>query len=414
MNVTVFPSKLRGKANVPPSKSEAHRLLIAASLADGESILSGMAHSRDIDATADCMREFGASVDFFGDKVRVRGINASPRLLENRPLTFDCAESGSTLRFLIPIASVLAGRGKFIARGRLPERPQRPYEEIFSSLGGLFIRGDGFLSVKGNLVPGKYELRGDVSSQFFTGLLFSLPLLDGDSEIISTTPLESSHYVDMTLSAMRLAGIKVEAVGHGHWLIEGNQRYSPFSKQIEGDWSQAAFFLAGKSLGADIEATGCDENSLQGDSVITELLEKMKTGGEITLDISECPDLLPPAAAAAAMRGEGSITRFVGAKRLRMKESDRIASVSAALTAMGAKTHEGADFLTVYGTDKLNGGCTVDSANDHRIAMMAAITAAFCEKPVTILTAECVRKSYPDFWDVFKSLGGVISLEKGE
>ena len=413
MNVTVTPSALFGKVNIPPSKSEGHRLLMAAAFADGESRLFGMAHSEDIDATIGCMREMGAVITEDGSALTVKGIAAKENCLKNSALSFDCCESGSTMRFIIPASAVLSSGGRFKGRGRLPKRPQKPYEDIFESFGGKLLSDSDGVTVSGHLASGSYKLRGDISSQFFTGLMYALPLLSGNSELISTTALESSAYIDMTVSAMRRAGVAVDSIGQGHWLIRGSQSYKPFEKTVEGDWSQAAFWLAAKFIGADIEIVGCDEASLQGDKAIADMLCKMRGDKEVIIDLSECPDLLPPAAAAAALRQKGSVTRFVGAKRLRIKESDRIESVNAALTSMGAKTNEGEDFLTVYGAEKLKGGCVIDSHNDHRIAMMSAIAALGCLEPVTITGAECVKKSYPDFWQVYKSLGGIIDM-KGE
>lgn len=385
---------------------------MAAAFSDGESRILSLAHSDDIDATIGCMRELGAEIFEDGSVLTVKGINAKENCLLGKSLRLDCCESGSTLRFLIPVAAVLSGDARFTAHGRLPQRPQKPYEEIFDFLGGEFVRNEGGITLKAKLTPCVYKLRGDISSQFFTGLMYALPMLSGDSEIISTTSLESSAYIDMTIDAMRLAGVEVKALADGHWLISGNQSYKPFEKTVEGDWSQAAFWLSANFIGADLDINGLSDDSLQGDRVIADMLDRMREDGEVTIDLSECPDLLPPAAAAAALRKEGSVTHFVGAKRLRIKESDRIASTSAALTAMGAKTIEGEDFLTVFGAGKLQGGCVIDSQNDHRIAMMSAIAAIGCKEPVTVTGAECVKKSYPDFWEVYSSLGGLIT--KGE
>jgi len=411
LNVTVTPSALSGKVNIPSSKSEGHRLLMAAAFSDGESRLYGMSHSEDIDATIGCMRRMGAEIIEENGVMTVKGIAAKENCLIGKSLGFDCRESGSTLRFLIPAAAVLSDGARFEAKGRLPKRPQKPYEEIFQALGGEFLQDDGGLTLKGNLSPAVYKLRGDTSSQFFTGLMYALPLLSGKSEIISTTALESSAYIDMTISAMQRAGVEVKTIDNGHWLIEGNQGYRPFEKTVEGDWSQAAFWLSLNFIGANLEIIGLSADSLQGDRAIADMTEKMKADCDVTIDLSECPDLLPPAAASAALRKKGSVTHFVGARRLRIKESDRIASVNAALAAMGAETIEGEDFLTIFGAGKLKGGCVIDSANDHRIAMMAAIATAGCEEPVTITGAECVKKSYPDFWEVYKSVGGIIAVE---
>ena len=387
MNVTITPGLLRGAITPPPSKSQAHRLLIAAALADGESRIEHLADSQDIQATRRCMAALKAP----GEDLPV----------------LDCGESGSTLRFLIPVALALRGGGRFTGRGRLMERPQKPYFDLFDEKGIAYRQEDGVLTVQGRLTPGTFALPGDVSSQFVTGLLYALPLLEGDTRITLTTPLESRGYVDMTLEALERFGIRAECPDGRTLRVPGGQTYRPCRAAVESDYSQAAFYYAANGLGGQVEILGLNPRSAQGDRCIVPYHMQLCGPGEAELDVSQCPDLVPPLAAHAALRQ--GITRIVNAARLRIKESDRLTAVTQVLTALGADVVEGADRLTITGQPEgLAGGVTVDSHNDHRIAMMAAIAATRCAAPVTIIGAECVAKSYPDFWEDYERLGGQI------
>ncbi len=408
MNVTITPSKLSGAVIPPPSKSQAHRVLIAAALADGESIIDNVAFSQDIEATLDCLDDLGAEFFRDGSALTVRGMSAGPMSPLRRMAypRLDCGESGSTLRFLIPVALAVRGGGIFSGRGRLMERPLTPYFDLFDEKGIFHERRDGVLTVTGMLTPGEYRLPGNVSSQFVTGLLYALPLREGGSEIVLTSPLESRGYVDMTLDALSLFGIRIQARGNG-FFVPGNQLYQPQDFAIEADWSQAAFWYAAQALGSPVEVGGMDPGSAQGDAVIQTQAEDLAQPGDLNIDVSDCPDLVPPLAAMAALRA-GQTTRLVNAARLRLKESDRLDSVTRVLSALGADVEEGRDFLTIRGREALPGGVTVDSFHDHRVAMMAAIAAIRCVKPVTITGAECVAKSYPDFWEDYERLGGKI------
>ena len=416
MTLTITPAKLKGSVTPPPSKSQAHRLLIAAALAGGESVIHNVAYSQDIDATLRCLTELGAEFDRAGDTVTVRGMGANA-MSPNRRMALphlDCGESGSTLRFLIPIALAVRGGGVFTGRGRLMERPQKPYFDLFDQKNIFYEQKDGVLTVQGQLLPGEYRLPGNVSSQFFTGLLFALPLLDGPSAILPTTELESEGYVQMTLQAMAEFGVELPATLSlpPQYHPQGNQTYVPAEATVEADWSQAGFWYAAKFLKNDVEVEGLNPDSIQGDSVIDIQYEEMglELGdvGALELDVSGCPDLVPPLAAMAALRG-GETTRLVNAARLRLKESDRLTSVTAVLRALGADVEEGEDFLVIHGKERLKGGATVDSFNDHRIAMMAAVAATRCEAPVTLTGGSSVDKSYPDFWKEYERLGGKIS-----
>ncbi|MBM6924981.1 3-phosphoshikimate 1-carboxyvinyltransferase [Pseudoflavonifractor phocaeensis] len=388
MRITVTPTLLKGTITPPSSKSQAHRLIIAAALGAGESHIGHITHSQDIDATLRCM----AALKEPG---------------EDLPL-LDCGESGSTLRFLIPVALALRGGGRFTGRGRLMERPQEPYFALFRERGISYRQAEGMLTVEGRLEPGDYVLPGDVSSQFITGLLYALPLLPGDSRILLTTPLESRGYVDMTLDALEQFGVRADYDGESTFRVPGNQTYQARDLTVEADWSNAAFWYAAISLGCDLEIQGLNAFSTQGDMCIVPYYMKLQGEGPVELDVSQCPDLVPPLAAMAALR-RGQVTHIVNAGRLRIKESDRLATVTQVLGALGGQVEEHPDALTITGKDRLPGGVEVSGHNDHRIAMMAAIAAIRCEEPVTIDGAECVQKSYPEFWRDYEALGGRIA-----
>ncbi len=398
MNLLITPAKLQGTVKIPASKSAAHRLLLCAAFANGESRLSGFSPSADMTATRNGLKALGAETELSGDTVLVRpGVPTGGEI--------DCGESGSTLRFLIPPALALSG-GKeiaFVGHGRLMERPLSPYFSLFEEKGVRWRQEGNRLVIQGKLLPGKYALSGKISSQFVTGLLLGLALLEGDSEICITDRLESKGYVDLTLCAMKRAGVSVENQDHRRFFIPGGQKFRPVSGEIEGDWSQAAFFLGMDFLGSQVSLSGLREDSLQGDKAVLGILQKMETPGDLEIDASEIPDLIPALAAAAA--GRKGNTRFCNAARLRLKESDRISSTANLIRSLGGEAKEGPDFLEIAGMGRLSGG-TADCANDHRIAMAAAELSVICQNPVTLLGAECVKKSYPGFWEDFARLGG--------
>lgn len=406
MNITIQPTLLKGSITPPASKSQAHRAVIAAALAGGVSALGNLAQSQDISATLNCMETMGAGVEQVrAETVRIHGLGNSIAQRREECLCFDCGESGSTLRFLIPIALAVAGGGVFTGRGRLMERPQQPYFDIFEEKGIFYEKKDGVLTVKGELKPGTYKLPGNVSSQFITGLLYALPLLEGDSEILLTTALESEGYVDMTLEVLAQFGVRVTRKENG-FLVPGGQQYQSRDVSVESDWSQAAFWYAARALGSDVNIGGLNDRSAQGDRVVAVQFEQLTGLGDVELDVSQCPDLVPALAAMAAVR-QGT-TCITNAARLRIKESDRLAAVTQVLNAMGADVTEQADGLTIVGRQALAGGVSVDSHNDHRIAMMAAIAATHCERAVVVMGAQCVAKSYPGFWEDYENLGGRI------
>lgn len=408
MDVRILPGRLSGTVTPPPSKSMAHRLIIAAALGSGISRVHNVAFSQDIEATLRCMEALGAEWTRPAEHdLEIRGIGGISRASSEELPRFDCGESGSTLRFLIPIALVVAGGGVFTGRGRLMERPQGPYFDLFDEKGIFHQQTDGVLTVRGTLTPGEYRLPGNVSSQFFTGLLFALPLLDGPCTVASTTALESADYINMTVEAMGKAGVFVETAPGKAAFRLAPAAYLPLEETVEADWSQAGFWYAANFLDSQVQISGLDPRSAQGDMVVSDLYWKLARPGDCDVDVSGCPDLLPPLAVMAAVR-QGT-TRFVNAARLRIKESDRIATVAAMLSALGGSVEELPDGLTVHGVNALSGG-TVDGANDHRIVMAAAVAASNCTAPVTILGAQAVNKSYPDFFEVYRSLGGDVHV----
>lgn len=404
------PVKLKGSVTVPPSKSLAHRAIICASLAEGRSKIRNIQYSEDILATITGMRAFGAVIQTEEDTVIIDGISDYS---SGEGRTINCNESGSTLRFLIPLATLFEGKTRFTGQGKLGTRPLDTYEEIFSKQ-GLHYRPSNTdeldLTVEGSLRPGIYDVRGDVSSQFITGLLFTLPLLEAESEIRMTTPLESEGYVDLTLSMLKTFGINIDFDKEKQvFRVEGNQVYRAQNTTVEGDYSQAAFFLSANALDNSVEVNGMNPASLQGDREIIVILEQLNDGAsdERTIDGSQCPDIIPVAALVAAL-SDGRTT-FTNLERLRIKESDRLEAVQKELARLGADIEIDGDALLIKGTAILKGNATVWSHKDHRIAMMLAVASTVCEEPIIIRDTECVAKSYPDFWDVFEQLGGKSS-----
>ena len=408
MDVQITPRHLSGTVTPPPSKSMAHRLLIAAALGSGISTVRGVAMSQDVEATLRCLTALGGCWrQTAPGTLEITGIGGRRGAPGSALPHLDCGESGSTLRFFLPIALAVAGGGVFTGRGRLMARPQGPYLDLFREKGIFYEQTDGALTVQGTLTPGEYHLPGNVSSQFFTGLLFALPLLDGPSTIVPTTAVESWDYILMTLDALTGAGVTAaEPHTPGEAFQVSPSAYQPFDRTVEADWSQAAFWYAAIALGSQLELTRLNAFSVQGDMAVVPHFLRLTQPGDREIDVSGIPDLLPPLAVMAAVRS--GTTCFVNAARLRMKESDRLETTAALLTALGISAQTGPDFLTVQG-GAITGG-TVDGANDHRIVMAAAIAATASSSPVTIRGAEAVAKSYPDFWEVYQRLGGVIHV----
>ncbi|MDR1028640.1 MAG: 3-phosphoshikimate 1-carboxyvinyltransferase, partial [Clostridiales Family XIII bacterium] len=394
----------QGIVTPPPSKSLSHRALICAALAslsEGGSAQSG--------GTGAGIKNLGVSEDIRATEQGIaRVVAVLLGLSDDRRI--DCGESGSTLRFLIPLAGLAGGEWAFTGRGKLPERPIDVYRAIFAARGGLCERRGAEIYVRGRLTPGRYVLRGDVSSQFLSGLLFALPLMDGDSEIALTSSLESSDYVRMTAGTMRRYGVETESSGGAGYRVRGRQVYRRAPYTVEADYSQAAFFLAAAALGRDVRVAGLRRDSVQGDRRILEILDRMGTAVScdpdgairvrppedglraLTLDMSETPDLVPPVAALACYcKGR---TRIVNAGRLRLKESDRLRALGTELRKLGAAVRETDDGLLFDGAESLRGG-TADAWGDHRVAMAAAVAAIGCREPVELSGWAHVRKSYP-------------------
>ena len=418
MDIVVYPGKLRGTVKVPPSKSIAHRALICAALAEGESVIHGISLSQDMEATLRCIRALGATAERSGETVRVKGIGGvSPA---EHPV-LDCGESGSTLRFLLPVAAAVGTQTDFTGEGRLPERPVSELADEMKKHGVAFLPEDKStlpFTINGKLEAGVYSLPGNVSSQYFSGLLFALPLLEGDSEIRIEGDLQSSAYLDLTLDMIRQFGISVQWEDNG-FQVKGGQHYRASEIRVEGDYSNAAFWLVAGATGSDIAVQGLDRDSLQGDRKILEILENM--GASVTwsddtvrvqgygldsvmVDCGEIPDIVPILAVAACSSEDPS--GFVNAGRLRLKESDRLSMTASMLAQLGAYVQICGDKLDLYVPEGLEGDNVISGANDHRIVMSAAIAALRCEGAVKITGAEAVEKSYPDFFDVFRELGG--------
>lgn len=406
MVVTIDPRKLKGEVSVPPSKSVAHRLVIAAALAKGTSRVENLSPSKDITATINAMRALGAHIELNGNTAVIKGIENPPE-----KAVIDCCESGSTLRFLIPVACALGVQTTFLGQGKLPQRPITPYLDELPGHGVRFdYNGTMPFTVSGKLRSGDYRVSGDISSQFVTGLLFALAAAKGESRLILTSPLQSKPYVDITADCLEKCGASITATDEGY-LVRADELHS-FEQTVEADYSQSAFFFVANLLGCEISVNGLNENSYQGDKKIVEICEEIvynKNSGlkPFELDCSDIPDLVPVLAVLASFcQGK---SRILNVARLRIKESDRLEAISSCLNALGGKVTAGADFLEIQGVSSLSGG-TVDCFNDHRIAMAMAVAAVKCTSPLTLTGAQCVEKSYPDFFDVYRTLGGDVSV----
>ena len=387
MTVTIRPSAPSGSVAAPPSKSAAHRLLLCAGLAAGESVVHGVAPSEDVLATMDCLRALGAACRFDGDTARVDGTG-----LLSGTETLLCRESGSTLRFFVPLC-LLDGRERTLAGSeRLLERPLGVYEDICRERGMLFEKSAASLRLAGRLTPGTYELPGDVSSQFVSGLLFALPRLGGDSLIRLRPPVESRAYIDMTTDALRTFGVETRRRDETTIEVPGNQAFAPREAAVEGDWSNAAFFLA---LGAEV--TGLREDSVQGDRVCVSHLARLREGAA-EIDLSDCPDLGPVLFAYAAAHHGGT---FTGARRLRLKESDRVETMRAELAKFGVSVTAEGDRVRV-GSGLRAPAEALCGHNDHRVVMALCV---LCAKTGGVIEgAEAVNKSFPDFFEKLRTL----------
>ncbi len=408
-SVGLTPGPCAGEVCIPSSKSVAHRLLICAALGTEKTTLLIDGFSRDILATAKCLRALGTGIEAKERRIRVTPIQ--------KPVgggLLPCGESGSTLRFLLPVAGALGVSGYFKMEGRLPERPMQVYEDVLRAHGMEISRDGSFLRFGGQLRSGDYSLPGDVSSQYFSGLLMALPRLSGDSAVTAEGTLESAGYIRLTEDALALSGVRIKREGQ-RWHIPGSQRFTlPGVLRVEGDWSNAAFFLCMGALSEKgVTVRGLNLRSAQGDRAVLDILRQFGASVEasdgevtvrraelspVTIDAAPIPDLVPVLSVLAC--GATGDTRIINAARLRMKESDRLQTTAKLISDLGGAVDELPDGLVIHGTGGLRGG-DVDSCGDHRIAMSAAVAAGLCRESVTIGGADCVQKSYPAFWEDF-------------
>ena len=400
MNVLIRPGAARGTVAAPPSKSQAHRLLICAALADGESNVRGVDRSEDILATADCLAALGASLTWEGDDVRIRGCD--PR--KSGPAVLRCRESGSTLRFMIPLCLLSGNPMRLEGSETLLSRPLSVYDDLCREQGLALRRENAGLLAEGCLAPGEYTVPGGISSQFITGLLFALPLLPADSRIQLIPPVESRSYLSLTLQALHDAGVDVSWADENTLFIPGGAAYRPLDTEVEGDYSNAAFFEALNCTGGNVTVTGLRPDSLQGDRVYRDFFPRL-AAGNAGLDLADCPDLAPVLFAAAAL-GRGA--SFTGTRRLRFKESDRGAAMAQELAKFSVQLISEENRITVPAAALRAPSEPLDSHNDHRIAM--ALSLLCTRTGGEIRGAEAVRKSFPDYWDRLRSLGIEIEI----
>lgn len=419
MQAVIRGSALGGAFSAIPSKSDAHRLLIAASLAANPTQVLLSRRSADIDATIACLRGLHTTI-----LETPTGLDIFPQPSAASTPTLDCGESGTTLRLLLPVAAARYDEAHLTGRGRLPERPVEELLRCLRVNGTTANIAHLPLTLSGRLHAGIFEIDGNISSQYISGLLLALPLLYGDSEIRLLSPLESSGYVDLTLSTLAKFRIKARTTANGFFVPGGQTYHSPGCVAVEGDWSNAAFFLAAGALHGPVSCTGLSVTTHQPDFTILELLQRFGAGvalGEneitvspaplsgITADVSEMPDLVPILAVLGAC-AQGH-TQLTNAKRLRLKESDRLKTTTAMLRALGVRIKELEDALIITGDGTpLRSGAVIDCCNDHRIAMAAAIAASKAEGETTLLGADCVEKSHPAFFEEFQMLGGNVHV----
>ncbi len=418
MNIRITPATLQGEVAAIPSKSDVHRLLICAALADRPTNFTLWSSSDDIEATLCALEQMGAGI-----LRKEQTLTVTPISHKAKNITVDCRQSASALRFLVPVAAAMCEGVTFIGSGRLPERPMTHIIEVLRGVGVEVIGEKLPLTVGGGLGGGTFSLAGDVSSQYISGLLFALPLLSGDSEIVLTTPLQSHDYVKMTIDSLSRFGVKVSETEKGYKVAGGQKYISPDNLLFDGDWSNGAFWLTAGALGGPINIGGLSPTSIQGDREIAKLLTQF--GAQINhlgdsfvisggmnrpqnIDARNIPDLVPIlAVAACGVQGRSVIS---GIARLRLKECDRVAGVVDTVTALGGTAHAEEDSIVINGTGRLRGG-TVQSLDDHRIVMAAAIASTICDDEVLITEAEAVNKSYPDFFEHFNMLGGSAHVE---
>ena len=405
--------KLVGELSPPPSKSVLHRYIIASSLAKGISKIENISFSEDIIATMEAMKKLGAKIEQKENYLLIDGSDTFKNLNEN--IEIDCNESGSTLRFLFPLSIVKENKVLFKGRGKLFKRPMTPYFENFEKfkIKHSYIDENAIL-LEGQLKAGIYEIDGNISSQFITGLLFSLPLLDGESKIIINGKLESSNYIDISLDCLNKFGVKIINNSYQEFIIEGNQSYKVGNYRTEADYSQAAFFLVANAIGSKIKINDLSENSLQGDKKIIDYISEIDNWNSkdtLVLDGSETPDIIPILSLKAAVSGKK--IEIVNIERLRIKESDRLKATVEELSKLNFDLIEKKDSILInsrenFEVNKNEKAISLSAHSDHRIAMMIAIAATCYDGEILLDNLDCVKKSYPNFWEVFLSLGGKI------
>lgn len=403
--IRIIPHKLKGEITVPPSKSMAHRAIICAALSEGMTQVHNVDFSVDVLATLNAVKELGAAVRVAGSSVSIGTVD----FLAGSHRTLDCQESGSTLRFLLPLATLFSGTTRFIGSGNLGKRPLTPYRRYFQEQClGFDQQGVGLdVRVSGSLSSGLYELEGNISSQFVSGLLLTLPLVSGDSIIRMTSPLQSRDYVDLTLSVLASFGIDISHENHQTYHIKGSQSYISTEYTVEADYSSAAFFMVANDLGGEIALHGLADKSLQADRRIIPILKQLNDCEAVSvIDGSMCPDIIPVVALSAALKPK--TTRIVNIERLRIKESDRLSATVNELSRLGADITGFSDRMVIHGRPSLKGGTEVWSHRDHRIAMMLAVSATVCDRPIIIRDHRCVSKSYPRFFDDYQLCGGIF------
>ena len=415
MNVTISPSKAKGNIAAPPSKSLAHRYIICAALAKGESVISNIDLSEDIKASIDCARALGASIQVEEDVVTVSGIDAvdiaNNGIAQSSQVDFMCRESGSTMRFFMGIAMLLGISSAFYGSEKLRTRPFGIYEKICGEQGISFVRQEDYISIDGKLCAGEYIIEGNISSQFITGLMFVLPLLEKDSIIKLIPPVESRSYIELTIQALAKFGVDAHWQGEETLIIAGGQSYKPSTVRVEGDCSNAAFLEALNVVGGNVTVEGLNPDSIQGDRVYTDLFERLMAGGDESgnksdvIDISDCPDLGPVLFAVAAVTGGGI---FTGTKRLKIKESDRGTVMCAELAKLGIDSRMEENTIEIRGGKLVSPKEPLDGHNDHRIVMSEAILLTLVGGQ--ILGANAVTKSYPGFFEDIKALGIEVEI----
>ncbi len=402
------PCKLSGEVIAPSSKSLTHRAIICSALTSGDSLVSNVSFSKDINATINAVKALGAEVEVGKDFVKIRGIFANKKEISDVEIYSN--ESASTLRFLIPITLIFTKKPTFTAEKGLVQRPLDVYFEIFDKQDIKYEYQGDVLKVDGKLKNDNFLVDGGISSQFISGLLFTTPLLQGDSTITIVGELQSKSYVDLTLDVIRQFGIEVENQDYKVFKIKGSQQYKNIDYVVEGDYSQTSVFEIANFLGNDIKIENINPKSLQGDAAILDIVKELKKDKDIVIDGSNCPDIMPIVALGSCFRNHK--TQLINVERLKIKECDRLEVTCEVLSKLGAKVEIVEDNkLVIYGGATFEGGITLDSHNDHRIAMLIAIASTKCKESITLVNPSCISKSYPNFFEVFEKLsrGGEVS-----